>query len=88
MTAAFLSSFLKDVKKLRESKLRRAVAEAIKDVEAAKSVDLIRSAKRLSGFREYYRIRIGDWRIGLKIEGDTVFFIRCLHRRDVYRYFP
>jgi mRNA interferase RelE/StbE len=88
MKAAFLSSFSKDVKKLREAKLRRAVIDAIEDVETAKSIDTVRSVKRLSGHLEYYRIRIGDWRIGLKIEGDTVFFVRCLHRRDAYRYFP
>jgi mRNA interferase RelE/StbE len=48
----------------------------------------IRGVKRLSGQTDYYRIRIGDWRIGLKIVGNTVTFVRWLHRREVYRYFP
>jgi mRNA interferase RelE/StbE len=86
--AIFLSSFLADVKKLRDAKVRRAVADAIANVEQATSPDMVRSLKRLSGAREYYRIRIGHWRIGLKITANTVTFIRCLHRRELYRFFP
>ena len=72
MKSIFLASFLNDVKKLRNAKLQNVVAEAIRDVEAAVSIDAVRSIKRLSGHREYYRIRIGDWRIGLKLEDQTV----------------
>ena len=38
--------------------------------------------------REYFRIRIGDFRIGLRLENDTLIFVRCLNRKDIYRYFP
>jgi mRNA interferase RelE/StbE len=88
MTAIYLQSFLRDVKKLRDRKVQRAVAAAIENVEAADSVLKIRALKRLSGQTDYYRIRIGDWRIGLKIIDNVVTFVRCLHRREVYRYFP
>jgi len=88
MKAVFLSSFLKDVKKLRDAGVRRSVQEAIQDVEQADAIDAIRSIKRLSGHRNYYRIRIGQWRIGLKFEDNSVQFVRCLHRREVYRFFP
>lgn len=48
-----------------------------------------RDLKKLSGGRgAYYRIRVGDYRLGLEVEGDVVVFVRCLHRRDMYRYFP
>ncbi len=40
------------------------------------------------GESSYYRIRFGDYRIGIKIEDDLVIFIRALHRKDIYRYFP
>ncbi|MBP1468695.1 type II toxin-antitoxin system RelE/ParE family toxin [Candidatus Chloroploca sp. M-50] len=36
----------------------------------------------------YYRIRIGDYRLGLFVEDDTITVVRFLHRRDIYRYFP
>jgi len=32
--------------------------------------------------------RIGEYRIGVALEGSEVEFVRCLNRRDLYRYFP
>ncbi|MCP3962949.1 MAG: type II toxin-antitoxin system RelE/ParE family toxin [bacterium] len=43
---------------------------------------------RLSTAGAFYRFRIGDYRIGVAIEGSEVVLVRCLHRREVYRYFP
>jgi mRNA-degrading endonuclease RelE of RelBE toxin-antitoxin system len=88
MKSVFLASFLTDVKKLRDAKVRRAVTAAIENVEAAMSAADVRSLKRLSGQRDYFRIRLGDWRIGVHITGDTVTFVRCLNRREIYRFFP
>ena len=36
----------------------------------------------------YYRIRIGDYRIGIKGEGDVIVLMRVMHRKDIYRVFP
>lgn len=35
-----------------------------------------------------YRIRIGDYRIGIFVEGKTVEFARVVHRKDIYQQFP
>ncbi len=57
-------------------------------VEAAPDARSISNLKKLSGGGPYYRIRIGDHRIGLTIEDDVVTFVRVLPRREIYRYFP
>ena len=43
--------------------------------------------KKLKG-RDAWRIRVGDYRLGLAFEEEVVVFVRVLHRREVYRYFP
>ena len=48
----------------------------------------MRNLRKLRGSDRYYRIRVGEYRVGLSVEGDTVTFVRFLHRKDVYRYFP
>ncbi|WP_124971246.1 type II toxin-antitoxin system RelE family toxin [Aphanothece sacrum] len=35
-----------------------------------------------------YRIRVGDYRIGIEIQTDKIEMMRVLHRREFYRYFP
>lgn len=42
----------------------------------------------MEGYTHYYRIKQGDYRIGIKIETDTVVFMRVLHRKEIYREFP
>jgi len=47
-----------------------------------------KALKKLKAEGSYYRIRIGNCRIGIIISDDTVIFIRVLNRREIYRYFP
>ncbi|HBY75652.1 MAG TPA: plasmid stabilization protein, partial [Cyanobacteria bacterium UBA11148] len=44
--------------------------------------------KKLKTEGDYYRIRVGDYRIGIVINEDVVVFVRVLHRKEAYRYFP
>jgi mRNA interferase RelE/StbE len=85
---AFTSSFLRDVRKLPDDVVRKQARDVILLVEAAPDVRSLPSLKKLSGGGPYYRIRVGDHRIGLVIQGDMVTFVRVLPRRDIYRYFP
>ncbi|MFQ5637633.1 MAG: type II toxin-antitoxin system RelE/ParE family toxin [bacterium] len=42
----------------------------------------------MHGFPNYYRIRVGSYRLGVEITENKVFFVRFLHRNEIYRYFP
>ncbi|MEB3190956.1 MAG: type II toxin-antitoxin system RelE/ParE family toxin [Snowella sp.] len=43
--------------------------------------------KKLKGFENEYRIRIGDYRVRYEIDDKTltVLLLSCRHRRDAYR---
>jgi len=49
---------------------------------------------KLQGHDHYYHIRVGDYRLGTSIEitldeiEDIFRFVRCLHRKDIYKRFP
>lgn len=88
MKATFRSSFLRDLKKLKDRNVRQQVREVIVQVEAAADVRAIGNLSKMSGGGSFYKIRIGEYRIGLSIKGNVVEFVRCLPRRDIYRYFP
>jgi mRNA interferase RelE/StbE len=57
-------------------------------VEEAKELANLSNVKKLNAPGSFFRIRIGDYRIGICLDGDTVEFVRVLPRRDLYRYFP
>ena len=88
MKAGFRKSFLKDAKTLHSKKLKERIKSTIRDVEKAENLQSIGNLKKLKGSEKYYRIRIGDYRIGIIVEGQMVTFMRCLHRREIYRYIP
>lgn len=88
MNVEFRSSFARDLKRIRDRDLRRRVGEIIELVERVQSLQEVENIKKLRGGDCYYRIRVGDYRVGLLVEGDIVTFVRFLHRKDVYRYFP
>lgn len=88
MKTEFKASFLKAVKKIKDRQLKTEIADAIKEVESAEDLRQIKQLKKLKGYKHYYRIRIKDYRIGLHIENETVFFVDIDHRKNIYRIFP
>lgn len=81
-------SFEKDTYNIDSKSIRINVAHCIKNVQIAESIVNIKDLKKLKGFCNEYRIKVGNYRLGIRIEKGTVKFIRCLHRKDIYRYFP
>jgi mRNA interferase RelE/StbE len=88
MRTVFRKSFTRDLKKTTDQGIRDRVRQAIEQVEAATELQAIDGLKKLGGAGNFFRIRIGDYRIGLVVEGEAIEFVRCLPRRDLYRYFP
>ena len=88
MKVAFRESFLRDVRAVKEQGVQRRIREVIEHVEQVSKRSEISNLKKLSGQGKYFRIRIGEHRVGLKIETNTVTFVRVLKRKDIYKYFP
>ncbi len=89
MKIAFKKSFLKDLKKLRDKQLKNSIAKAIEDVEAAKELTQVKNLKKMEGYSSFYRIRIGDYRIGLQLmDKELIYFVAFDHRKDIYTHFP
>ena len=88
MNVQFKDSFVKDLRKVKDKSALKRVKEVIEQAEQARSLQDVTNLKKLKGGRNYYRIRVGEFRIGLIIEGDEITLVRCLSRKEIYRYFP
>ena len=87
MKIEFKKSFLSDIKKLKSKSLKDSVSDCIKQVESSVNPTQIKNLKKLTGYDKYYRIRMGDYRIGVKIENNSVYFVVFEHRKDIYKGF-
>ena len=78
----------RDFKRIRDQTLRRRVDRVIEKLKTASDITQVGNAERMAGRERHYRIRIGDYRLGIVLEGDTALLVRFMHRRQIYRDFP
>ncbi|TSA32599.1 MAG: type II toxin-antitoxin system RelE/ParE family toxin [Porphyromonadaceae bacterium] len=89
MIIEFDKSFDKALDKIRDKSLFPRVEKIILNIEKSTSLSEVSNIKKVSGFQDYFRIRIGDYRLGFeKIGVNTVRFIIIAHRKDIYKLFP
>ena len=82
MKVGFKNSFLKALQKLKDEDVKNAIYDAIFDAEQSESLTEIRNIKKLKGYTSYFRIWVGNHRIGIKWEEDekTLYFVTFDHR--------
>jgi mRNA interferase RelE/StbE len=88
MQVVFKKTFFKDFKRLPDeikSKVQQIVFVEFPD---SNQFDDLRNIKKLKGNKNYYRIRVGSYRLGFKYESNKITVYRILHRNEIYRYFP
>jgi mRNA interferase RelE/StbE len=85
---SFRDSFARDLKGVRDKALLGRVQEIIEAAEKADSLSEMPNLKKLKGSGYYFRLRVGDYRVGLALEDDCLIFVRFLNRKDIYKYFP
>jgi mRNA interferase RelE/StbE len=80
-------SFLKDIKKLPKE-VKTQIEFILIDIKEAQTLHDIKNIKKLQNNGIFYRIRIGNYRLGFAYENDTIILIHFLHRKEIYRFFP
>lgn len=79
-------SFERDAKKLPRE-VRRDLSSWLATISKAESLSQLPVTK-LSGSTSAYRFRMGNYRIGFYLDGDTLILSRVLDRKEIYKYFP
>ena len=82
-------SFDKDIGKIEYRAILEKIRVFISKIENANNIKELTKIKKLQGYGSFYRYKIGDYRIGFEITSENeIILIRCLHRKEIYRYFP
>ena len=59
--------------------------------EELPGLDNINQSKKiefLKGYKNFFKVRFGNYRAGLQKEGEIIIVKRILHRKEIYRFFP
>ena len=81
----FLKELVKVPNEIR-SKIEKIVFEDI----SAENPFSLGYIEKMSGYKDKYKVRVGNFRIGLTIEKDKMLITinRVAHRKDIYKIFP
>lgn len=88
MKVYFERSFQRDLKKISDKKVKQNIKKLFADISEANSIMDFSSIIKLKSYKTYYRIRLGDYRIGLDVIDNDVYIVRILLRKDIYKFFP
>ena len=88
MQIEITKKFRKQVDKINDQKIRSKLYIVIQEIEKADQLPEIQHLKKIKGHQSYYRIRMGDYRIGISYEKQKIILAAFDHRSDIYKYFP
>lgn len=88
MKVQYRKRFLKELSNIPSETRQRIEKFVFEDLPETNSISNLGVIEQMKGYRSYYKVRFGSYRIGLKIDQEKIILERVLHRRDIYRYFP
>ena len=89
MEIFYTKKFSKDIDSLsHDTKIKKRLLQIIEKLQQADFLTEINDVRKIQGYEEYYRLRVGDYRLGIKVTKDGIEMLRCLHRKDIYKKFP
>lgn len=85
----YTKRFLKELAALPVEIQSRVEPIVFQELESENPFDL-GYLEKLKGYTDKYKIRVGDYRIGITLDQETKTLIcqRIAHRKDIYRIFP
>lgn len=82
MQVKYRQLFLKDLKKLKKQQIYAKIVElSFRILPNAEGLQQLSNIKAMSGYSNRYRISVGDYRIGIELNGDRVEMMRVLYRK-------
>jgi hypothetical protein len=89
MICIFKGQFRRDAGKIRNRLVREEISKVIGIVKQAEKVSQIPRLVKLKHYSTHYRIEIqSNYRIGVVVRGNRFWFVRVLHRSQIYKEFP
>ena len=89
MQLLYAKRFSKDIDAIQnDSEVKKNLLETIERLKHAELLTELNGVRKMEGYSQYDRIKIGEYRLGIKLNNNVLELIRFLHRKDIYRRFP
>jgi mRNA interferase RelE/StbE len=88
MEVRYSKKFLKQLASV-PSDTRVKIEELVfNELTSASSISSLGKVEKMQGYHGFYKVRFGNYRVGLAIESEVVTVKTVMHRREIYKFFP
>ena len=88
MQIEFRKKFLKELSKLPNPYQNNIEKFVFNILPNCNNIGEIGKIEKMSGYRDYFKIRFGDYRVGIKKENNIIIVETVKHRKEIYKFFP
>jgi len=88
MKVEYRKQFISNMQGIKNKDLADEFEFILEFLNQADNISEIPGVKILTGHSDYYRIRVEDYRIGIKLSGKKVIVVCFYHRSKIYTLFP
>ena len=88
MKVRYSKRFLKQLSKIPLSTRNKIETFVFTELPSIEHIENSGKIEKMKGYEGFYKIRFGNYRIGMHVQHDTLVLKIVMHRNDIYNYFP
>ena len=88
MKVQYKKKFLKQLSIIPVSTRIRIEQFVFEELPSITQIETTGKIEKMKGYDGYYKVRFGDYRVGMRKEDDSLTLKIAMHRKDIYKYFP
>ncbi|MCK9621866.1 MAG: type II toxin-antitoxin system RelE family toxin [Methylobacter sp.] len=88
MKVEYSKKFLKQLATVPSDIRSKIESFVFEELVLASSIYEMGKVEKMKGNDGFYKVRFGNYRLGLVIENEIVAVKTVMHRREIYKFFP
>lgn len=88
MTVEYRKKFLKELSRLPAEYAKTIEKFVFDDLPNYSSLSDTGKIEKMTGYKDYFKVRFGNYRVGIKKENDCIILETVKHRKEIYKFFP
>ncbi|MEI6333930.1 MAG: type II toxin-antitoxin system RelE/ParE family toxin [Methylococcaceae bacterium] len=88
MEVSYSKKFLKQLADVPGKTRVKIENFALNELISVFSVSSLGKVEKMQGYDGFYKVRFGNYRVGLVIQNETITVKTVMHRREIYKFFP
>ena len=88
MKVQYKKRFLKQLSIIPFGTRKRIEQFVFDELPSTTQIQITGRIEKMKGYEGYYKVRFGDYRVGIHKYDDVLVLKVAMHRKDIYKYFP